>query len=664
VAEPVLRQVLATGAPVVGIELTGETSAAPGVVRTWIESWYPLRNTSGAIVGVNIVAEEITERRRAEVAQRASDARYRALVEAAPLVAWSSRLDGTIDMVNQRWSDFTGEPATTFAGQHWNVIVHPDDREHVAALRDRAIATNEGFEVEARFGHGDGSYRWHLARVVPVTDATGTVLAWHGAAVDIHDRRREAAELARTVAELRDANRRLERLTADLQAANDDLATAHLEASTARVMAEQASAAKTQFLATMSHELRTPLNAVLGYVELIDLEIVGPLTPGQRGYLARVTTSARHLLGLINEVLDLSRVESGQMTVTPRPMALGTEAEAAVTLVRPQAEAKALAVATRVPAGDVRVVADPDRVRQILVNLLGNAVKFTERGGRVALRVDVEREHVPPSLTGAGPWARVAVEDTGIGIPPDRLEAVFEPFVQVDGETASSVYARRHAGTGLGLAIARRLARLMGGDLTVVSALGVGSTFTLWLPVALAPRAALSTPVAGQEPVHGRRATRLELGRVLTEHAPDVTNALVERLRADPACRAACGAARGAARVDLEDHLTAFLADLGQALTILDAPDGDRVRLVADGAARQHGLVTRHGRQRRRLGWPDAMLRREFEMLREEVARAIRGASRGAGAPPLDELLDLVDALLAEAERDSLQAFAEGDAAG
>jgi hypothetical protein len=342
-------------------------------------------------------------------------------------------------------------------------------------------------------------------------------------------------------------------------------------------------------------------------------------------------------------------------------MALGTEAEAAVTLVRPQAEAKALAVSTRVPSGDVQVVADPDRVRQILVNLLGNAVKFTERGGRIALRVDVESEHVPPSLTGAGPWARVSVEDTGIGIPPDRLEAVFEPFVQVDGVSASSVYARRHAGTGLGLAIARRLARLMGGDLTVVSALGVGSTFALWLPVALAPRGGPpATPAAGHEPVRARRATRLELGRVLTEHAAEVTNALVDRLRVDPACRPACDAAR----VDLEDHLTAFLADLGQALTILDAPDGDRLHLVADGAALQHGLVGRHGRQRRRLGWTEAALRREFEILREEVARAIRAAVRVGGTPPVGELLNLIDALLTEAERDSLQAFAEGDAGG
>jgi len=514
-AEPVLRRVLATGEPLVGVEITGETPAAPGVLRTWVESWYPLRDADGAVAGINVVAEDVTERRQAEAARQASEARYRALVEAAPLIAWSGDVDGRVDLVNRRWTDYTGGPPAGAVGRHWSDAVHPDDQGQVRALREHAVATGEAIELEVRLRRHDGAYRWHLARVVPVVlpaapeaGAGGTggadVVAWYGAALDIEDRKREAAALAHTVGELQAANADLARLTDDLQAANAGLAAANVEARAARTVAEQASEAKTQFLATMSHELRTPLNAVLGYVDLLGLELAGPLTAAQRGYLDRVTANARHLLGLINEVLDLARVEAGRMTVVLHPTPPRPEVLAAAALVRPQADAKRLALvveaptstdADLVPDGELRVIADPDRLRQVLVNLLGNAVKFTEPGGRVTIRTEAVPSGdrvpsfgaLPPTALGGAGVARIIVEDTGIGIPAERLEAVFEPFVQADdgaGAARRNVYTRRHGGTGLGLAIGRRLARLMGGDLTAESTPGVGSRFTLWLPLA------------------------------------------------------------------------------------------------------------------------------------------------------------------------------------
>jgi PAS domain S-box-containing protein len=503
-AEPLLRRVIDTGEPLVGVEITGETPAAPGDTRTWIESWYPLRDGAGAVVGINVVAEDVTERRRAEAARATSEARYRALVEAAPLMAWSGDVDGRVDLVNRRWADYTGESSAAAAGRHWSDAVHPDDQPQVRALREHAVATGEPMELEVRFRRGDGAHRWHLARVVPVVLPAGAgaggapgagVVAWYGAALDIEDRKREAGALARTVAELQTANRDLARLTSELQGTNAELATANVEARAARAVAEQASEAKTQFLATMSHELRTPLNAVLGYVDLLGVEeIAGPLTLAQRGYLERVAASARHLLGLINEVLDLAKVEAGRMTVTLHPTAPGPEVRAAAALVRPQADAKHLALVVDAPAGagapdaDFRVLADPDRLRQVLVNLLGNAVKFTGPGGRVTVRAEVGAAgpEAPATLAG-GRVARITVEDTGVGIAPDRIESVFEPFVQAEdagGGVPANVYTRRHGGTGLGLAIGRRLARLMGGDLTAESTPGVGSRFTLWLPLA------------------------------------------------------------------------------------------------------------------------------------------------------------------------------------
>ena len=508
-AEPVLRRVLDTGEPVLAVEITGETPAAPGVRRTWVESWYPLRDAAGAVVGINVVAEDVTERRHAEAALQASEARYRALVEAAPLMAWSGDTDGRVNLANRRWAEYSGRPAADAVGRHWSDAVHPDDQDQVRTLREHAVTTGEAIELEVRFRRHDGAYRWHLARVVPVVvpPAAGdeaaapaeAVVAWYGAALDIEDRKLEAAALVRTVGELKAANADLARLTGDLQAANAGLAAANVEARAARAVAEQASAAKTQFLATMSHELRTPLNAVLGYVDLLRVEtIAGPLTGAQRGYLDRVDASARHLLGLIDEVLDFAKVEAGRMRVLLHPTAPRPEALAAVALVRPQADAKRLAIEVDA-RGDpgLRVIADPDRLRQVLVNLLSNAVKFTEPGGRVTVRAEAvpDGAGVPPALAGM-PAARILVEDTGVGIAPDQLEAVFDPFVQVDhGDPApANVYTRRHGGTGLGLAIGRRLARLMGGDLTAESTPGAGSTFALWLPLAPPHGAPVGTP--------------------------------------------------------------------------------------------------------------------------------------------------------------------------
>ena len=234
--------------------------------------------------------------------------------------------------------------------------------------------------------------------------------------------------------------------------------------------AEQANRIKSEFLATMSHELRTPLNAIGGYVDLLLMGIRGELDAQQRADLERVRRSQRHLLGLINEVLNYARLESGAVTYDLRPTPIAAAVAAAVPLVEPQRAAKGLALDVAIPDGAagaaVQVRADPEKLQQVLLNMLSNAVKYTAAGGRVTVSVD-----------GDGAVVRLRVRDTGVGIPEDKLEAIFEPFVQV-GRGLSTP----GEGTGLGLSISRDLARGMGGDLTVESALGRGSTFTLTLP--------------------------------------------------------------------------------------------------------------------------------------------------------------------------------------
>ncbi len=251
--------------------------------------------------------------------------------------------------------------------------------------------------------------------------------------------------------------------------------------------AKSANAAKSQFLATMSHEIRTPINAVLGFAELLDIGIGGSLTAQQREYVQRIMASSRHLSGLVSEVLDLAKIEAGRLALADRPDQLETAVEQAVALVRPLADARQLELVTRgCDAGlDTWYSGDVQRVEQILVNLLSNAVKFTSGGGRVTVTcVTVQAPTDAASVPSVGPggWICARVEDTGCGIAPDQLERIFDQFVQ--GRTGLS---ERAPGSGLGLAISRHLARLMGGELTVESALGAGSTFTLWLP-ALAER--------------------------------------------------------------------------------------------------------------------------------------------------------------------------------
>jgi PAS domain S-box-containing protein len=237
---------------------------------------------------------------------------------------------------------------------------------------------------------------------------------------------------------------------------------------TARAEAERANRAKSEFLAVMSHELRTPLNAIGGYAELMEMGIRGPITPLQREDLHRIQQSQRHLLGLINEVLNYARLETGTVHYDLADVHLRDALAGAEALVAPQARAKDLVLGMSTCPPGLAVRADAEKLRQILVNLLSNAVKFTDSGGRVELGCAAAGDHV-----------QVTVRDTGIGIPADQLDRIFEPFVQVRADLT-----RTAEGTGLGLAISRDLARGMGGDLAAESAPGAGSTFTLTLPAA------------------------------------------------------------------------------------------------------------------------------------------------------------------------------------
>jgi signal transduction histidine kinase len=286
-------------------------------------------------------------------------------------------------------------------------------------------------------------------------------------------RAKKDAEEARAVAQasqqqLEEQAAELEAQSEELRTINDELLVRTEELEEARTAADAANRAKSDFLATMSHELRTPLNAIAGYVQLLELGVHGPITEPQREALGRIDRSQRVLLRLINDVLNLARIEARRVEYRLERVVLAELVESVVPLVEPQMAGRSLRLEVSVPGG-LAAHADREKAEQILLNLLSNAIKFTPADG--CIRIDARPDAV------ASDRLAISVQDTGIGIPPEKLAAVFEPFVQVDARRT-----RTQEGTGLGLTISRDLARGMGGDLTAESTVGEGSTFRLALP--------------------------------------------------------------------------------------------------------------------------------------------------------------------------------------
>ncbi|HUQ19239.1 MAG TPA: ATP-binding protein, partial [Gemmatimonadaceae bacterium] len=278
--------------------------------------------------------------------------------------------------------------------------------------------------------------------------------AWSARVLRITDRKR--AEL---FVKERHARMLSERARSDAEAAK-------AEADAARGEAESANGAKSDFLAVMSHELRTPLSAIMGYQELLADGITGPINEQQSQQLGRIKASARHLLSLIDEILTFTRIDAGREEVNLELVSLATLLEPAAEIVEPLARARNLHIEVMLPPNPIFVETDPVKIRQMVVNLLGNAVKFTDTG-RIILTGDQKADQL-----------MISVEDTGIGISSEHFERIFEPFWQVE-QTAT----RRAGGTGLGLTVTKRLALLLGGDVSVTSTPGQGTTFTICLPI-------------------------------------------------------------------------------------------------------------------------------------------------------------------------------------
>jgi PAS domain S-box-containing protein len=420
------------------VEVGVPAPSAPGGTRHFQMSFYPLQDGGGRrrarVDGVGLVISDVTLRKLSELRMSESEERFRSLTEATSAIIWTTNADGTFAGVPSEWTRFTGQSGSDAAGHGFLDAVHPDDRAATAEAWGNAVASVTPFEVEHRLRRHDGTWRDMEVRAVPILEENGTVREWVGAHSDITARKE-----------------------------------AELQLEMAKEAAEEANRAKSQFLANMSHELRTPLSAVIGYSEMLQEEMEDLGQESLLSDMRKIESNARHLLGLINDVLDLSKIEAERMEIYPEEFSVAEVVQDVAATVESLVEKKGNAMALDLGQDLGAAYTDVTKLRQCLINLLSNAAKFTE-AGKITLTARRERH-------GEVEWLTFAVGDTGIGLSPEQQARLFQRFSQADASTT-----RRFGGTGLGLAITRAFAHMLGGEIGVESEEGVGTTFTVRLP--------------------------------------------------------------------------------------------------------------------------------------------------------------------------------------
>ncbi|MEO6079567.1 MAG: PAS domain S-box protein [Steroidobacteraceae bacterium] len=399
----------------------------------------PIKDSSGRIVGASKIARDVTRQKRVEAALRSSEERFRIMADSSPALIWMSDADKMHTWFNRPWLEFTGRTLEQERGYGWTENIHADDLKSCMQQYTESFEARVPFRMECRIRRKDGAWRWMVNAAVPLFENQGQDFCGYiGSCLDMTEMR-----LA--------ANERESLLEAERNARSE---------------AERVGRMKDEFLATLSHELRTPLNAVLGWTVLLQR-----LPPGSQDHkkgLETIERNARAQANIIEDLLDMSRIISGKVQLDVKPVNLREIVEAAIDTLRPSADAKRLRLNATLDSRIGLVRGDANRLQQVMWNLLTNAAKFTQAGGRINIVMERVNSHV-----------EISVEDSGIGIAPAFLTHVFDRFRQADASIT-----RGQGGLGLGLSIVKHLVELHGGNVRAESAgEGQGTTFTVTLPI-------------------------------------------------------------------------------------------------------------------------------------------------------------------------------------
>jgi PAS domain S-box-containing protein len=405
---------------------------------------------------------DIAERRRVERSLRESEERFRHLADSIPQIVWASRPDGSVEDISRKWVEYTGQPREEALDWGWHACVHPDEVPSILERWGAALDAGTAFETEYRLRRSDGVYRWHLSRALPVRDEAGRVERWFGTVTDIDDQKRKQEAL-------KEEDRR-----------------------------------KDEFLALLGHELRNPLNPISIAASL--LRRARTPDPSLRRATEIIERQVAQMTRLIDDLLDVSRITRGKILLRKQRFDLADLARTVIGDRREGLEAQGLTIEVGLPPLPVFVIADPARIAQALGNLLDNAEKFTDKGGRIAVTLERDPD---------GRGVRLAVGDTGIGMAKETLSAVFQPFVQ-----GARGPVRGRGGLGLGLSLVRGLVGLHQGKVSAASeGEGRGSTLTIWLPL---PEQDAEEPTASPRAPAAARSQRI----LVIEDNPDAAEAL------------------------------------------------------------------------------------------------------------------------------------------
>jgi len=461
------RVVLETGKTVV----QEERWLRDGDERIYLTTKFPIEDSSGRIVAVGAIGTEITEFKRAEKALQESEERFQGFAEIGSDWLWEMDADLRFSYFSDPIHKITGLPREHYLGKSrlevgQGSIADDDWRRHLADLEGHRPFRNFCYT----YVKSDGQHFYWSISGEPIFGANGDFQGYRGVGADITERKRAEAALQESerasherVADLEMAQRRLEEQGSDLVLLAEDLKIASEEA-------EAANRAKSEFLAAMSHELRTPLNAIIGFSEIIKSESFGSVGNARyRDYAKDINDSGEHLLDLINDILDLSKVESGVDELYEEPIDVPNIIDSVLRLVQQRANQRKIEIELDVAERPPLLIADERKLKQILVNLLTNAVKFTDEGGRIGVKAwcDAKSGFV------------FQISDTGIGIAPENIPKALSQFGQVDSDLS-----RQYEGTGLGLPLTKALVESHGGCLDLQSEVGVGTTVTVRFPAA------------------------------------------------------------------------------------------------------------------------------------------------------------------------------------